>query len=228
MHPLHRFSLLLGLLLILAFPAHAKTPLDAAFDQYAEENTRARVLGGGLSLAMGALSGFGGFLIFANPKYPGDEQVAGLGLMAAGAITGSEGFIRMFSESALSYRMKNYRETKPGEAPPIGKSRQEYGERAIEEEASDAKRDRRLRGVLDIASAAGGLYLALKPNRTLWRDLLYPSIGYAAVGLYRWIFSSPEERALDRLREGRRSASHHDVDFIATPEIAWVQWRLSF
>lgn len=189
----------------LAKPAAVRRPastaaLDTAFARYEEKVGLSRRLGGALSIVSGAFVGFGGFWMSLDQKVSLAESLGGMGGTLLGAVNGFEGLIRVFSPSPLQRLLPHYRALKPGDTPPTGATKLEYGEWALRWAAEDAGQARVGRAVLDLAMAAGCAGVALS---TVRRWLYYPAGALAVMGVYRLVFRSPEELAWAGYREGK-------------------------
>jgi len=211
--------------------------LDSSFGYLGDGYPQSRILGGSVSMFNGATAFFGGIFLFSDKIRSNDEAMISIAGSTLGALQFIDGFVRAFGRSSSEYLLTHYQSfPKSGRPKEYGGEldRAEYGELNLKMLAEEAKSARLARGVSDLLLSAGYAYLFFKGERKTLVDsagtpylvgnnaypkLLFPALFVGATGLYRIFFSSREERARDRFREGigNRQADSPSVDFVALP-----------
>jgi len=235
--------ILFFLLIVICAAARSETrdakvkALDSAFGYLSDGYPRSRVLGGSVSMLNGATAFFGGIFLFSDKIRSNDEALISIAGSTLGAFQFIDGFVRAFGRSSSEYLGTHYQGfPKSGRPKEYGGEldRADYGEQNLTMLADEAKSARLVRGVSDLLLSAGYTYLFFKGERKTLVDsagtpylvgnnaypkLLIPAIFVGATGLYRIFFSSREERARDRFREGagNRQAESASVNFVALP-----------
>jgi hypothetical protein len=196
--------------------------LDTAFRGLAASYPGTAILGGSISMVSGAFTGFGGFILSLDGSRPGDEQATGGVAMVTGAVTGVDGLVRFFGKPTATTLSEHYFNFPAGKPAQYGglQTKLQYGEATLKELASDGKAARILRGVTDLVSAGCYLYLYGKAPTGNYNGFEFPAAALAAIGLYRILKMSPEERAWSSYREANETGGHAEspisVEFFAS------------
>ena len=222
--------------------------MNEAFHNLEHSASRSRIIGGGISILMGLTSGVAGFLLVIDPAKPVDEGLVGLSLFTLGGINLYDGFSRMVGTSSAEFiipHFKNFGEGKPTEYGGVMEKR-EYAIRSLMQLAEYGHRVRLFRGTLDLLSSACYWYLFSKGDKTnispdspdktgkdIYRYALIPAIALFAVGGYRLLFRSTEERVWDRAREGhpkrvQSGEERWDIFASITPNLSMVGLVIAF
>lgn len=214
-----------------------KTPrwrgLDAAFADLEDGYPSTRIWGSLVSMLTGGASFVGGTLLAFDGARPTDEAIAAYALATLGAVDGIDGMIRFGRRSSAELALPHYKSFPAGKPAAYGgdKDKVQWGEETLARLADEARTERFLRGALDILTAGCYLYLNHKGDVSFdasgqqsgnryYKYLVYPAAFLALVGVYRILFTSPEERALARYREtgrGDRAGETDPVAFFITP-----------
>ncbi len=202
--------------------------LDLAYRQLDDAYPSSRAIGGTISIITGAAVGFGGFFLMIDTSRPTDEGIVGAIGMCAGIATGVDGIVRAFGRSSAEALIPHYEHFPAGKPAEYGglKDKAQYGEEQLSLMMSESRTSRWLRAGLDLVAAGSYFYLYTKKDGGKWayQYLLGPAIASAAIGVYRILRGSPEERAWakyeEALQHGGRAANEPTLELAAglTPE----------
>lgn len=228
----------------LTLPASA-APLDRAFDSLDGDYPLARLIGGGISLLGGGATALAGVALQMDGKAPTDETLIGLVGTGLGTVIAADGFIRLFSRSSAERVFPHYRNFPAGKPKEYGgdKDKAQYGEGILKEVADEGRHSRFLRGALDLMTSGCYWYLYAKGPKTvdargnesgkdIYRHMIFPASFFAATALYRFLLSSPEEKAWAEYKEGssRNSSTpvRWDVVGVLSPEAPFLAAVMTF
>lgn len=220
------FVLLFGGLGYQARAQPQKLLLDDAFYGLQSQSRLARYLGGSLSFLGGGASALSGVALQMDGQSPLDETLIGFAGTAIGTAMAVDGLTRIFGLSSAERLAVHYHHFPKGTPKEYGgnKTKEQYGVSVLESLASDARNYRRIRSVLDAGLAGCFWYLYAKGRREvdangkvsgndIYPKLLVPGIFFSAVALYRFILSSPEERAWKDYQNGKTANVSSALDW---------------
>lgn len=185
---------LLLLLSLVTFSAQAATHVEASLSRLDGSYPWRRIAEGTPTLAYSTVTALGGLWIMLDSRHHNDaERTVGALSAVTGGIMFLDSLALTFGKSSGEHFLDHYREM-PASGDGLFPSREAYAQAALARFSHTSRSSRLVRGALALANAAPYFYFYFS-NSVRYRNAVFLGSGLVAIGLYRFLIPSPEERA---------------------------------